>query len=149
MHKHAVWVQACMQMCKYVCLCVLACMQLCVCMYVCVCVCVCVCMRAHVRMRACVRACVRTRACMHTCSCIHACIHAYICMHACICAHFHLLNPSHFPVQVIDTETRKCLGVGERGELYMRGPMTMRGYHKNPQATASTIDSQGWIDTGQ
>jgi long-chain acyl-CoA synthetase len=34
------------------------------------------------------------------------------------------------------------------GELLTRGPSLMMGYWNNPQATAATIDADGWIHTG-
>jgi long-chain acyl-CoA synthetase len=34
------------------------------------------------------------------------------------------------------------------GELLARGPSLMMGYWNNPQATAATIDADGWIHTG-
>lgn len=50
--------------------------------------------------------------------------------------------------KIVDPDSGRSLGVDQIGELYMRGPMTMMGYHKNPQATAETIDQQGWLHTG-
>lgn len=38
--------------------------------------------------------------------------------------------------------------LGEVGELHVRGPNVMRGYFKNPQATAAVIDDEGFLNTG-
>jgi acyl-CoA synthetase (AMP-forming)/AMP-acid ligase II len=51
-------------------------------------------------------------------------------------------------VMIADTSTGKALGVGEQGELRIRGPQVMRGYLGQPEATALTIDADGWLHTG-
>jgi acyl-CoA synthetase (AMP-forming)/AMP-acid ligase II len=37
---------------------------------------------------------------------------------------------------------------GEGGELLVRGPNVMQGYFEDPEATAKTIDAEGWLHTG-
>lgn len=37
---------------------------------------------------------------------------------------------------------------GEPGEVVIRGYITMRGYFMDPEATAKTIDPEGWLHTG-
>jgi len=34
------------------------------------------------------------------------------------------------------------------GEIWLRGPHIMSGYHHNPEATAQVIDADGWFQTG-
>ncbi|WP_333618108.1 FadD3 family acyl-CoA ligase [Dietzia sp.] len=38
--------------------------------------------------------------------------------------------------------------IGEAGEVLARGEMVMAGYLDNPEATAETIDADGWLHTG-
>ena len=44
--------------------------------------------------------------------------------------------------------TRRVVALGEPGELWVRGPNVMRGYYRNPDATARAIDAQGWLNSG-
>ncbi|ORX71374.1 acetyl-CoA synthetase-like protein [Linderina pennispora] len=49
--------------------------------------------------------------------------------------------------KVIDDDGKE-VGPGEVGELCYRGPNIMLGYLKNPAATAETLDSEGYLHTG-
>jgi long-subunit acyl-CoA synthetase (AMP-forming) len=40
------------------------------------------------------------------------------------------------------------LRVAEDGELFVRGPFVMRGYHRDPARTAEVLGSDGWLATG-
>jgi len=50
--------------------------------------------------------------------------------------------------RILDPATGGDLGPDEDGELLIRGPQGMKGYLNNPQATAATIDADGWLHTG-
>ncbi|MFY7564232.1 MULTISPECIES: hypothetical protein [Streptomyces] len=38
--------------------------------------------------------------------------------------------------------------MGEPGEICARGYQVMLGYHDLPEATAQTVDRDGWLHTG-
>ncbi|MGQ0800058.1 MAG: AMP-binding protein [Pseudomarimonas sp.] len=50
--------------------------------------------------------------------------------------------------RVVDPVSGEDLGVDADGELWIRGPMVMQGYHANPAASADTLDADGWLHTG-
>jgi acyl-CoA synthetase (AMP-forming)/AMP-acid ligase II len=51
--------------------------------------------------------------------------------------------------KVVDLETGiREVAAGEMGELLIRGPQVMKGYHDNAQATAETLTDDGWLHTG-
>lgn len=51
-------------------------------------------------------------------------------------------------VKVIDPETGEECPVGVQGEMCNRGYNTMKGYYKNPEATAEVIDKNGFLHSG-
>jgi acyl-CoA synthetase (AMP-forming)/AMP-acid ligase II len=50
-------------------------------------------------------------------------------------------------VKIVDAEGNR-LPTGEPGEILARGFTVMIGYFDNPEATAETIDAEGWLHTG-
>lgn len=44
--------------------------------------------------------------------------------------------------------SRQKLKISAEGEVLVKGSLVMRGYFNSPEATARTIDSEGWLHTG-
>ena len=56
-------------------------------------------------------------------------------------------RPTPLTTVAIMSESGSLLGPGERGEIVVRGPLVMPGYHENPDATAE-VSTHGWHHTG-
>jgi acyl-CoA synthetase (AMP-forming)/AMP-acid ligase II len=50
--------------------------------------------------------------------------------------------------RIVDPVTGADRDTGAEGEVWVRGPQVMKGYLNNPQATAATVDADGWLRTG-
>ena len=54
----------------------------------------------------------------------------------------------HVECKVIDPNTGEEVPDGVNGEFCSRGYNTMKGYYKMPDATAETVDADGWLHSG-
>jgi len=68
-------------------------------------------------------------------------------------ARAHLLRSCGKPVapnrvRVVDPDSGVDKADGEVGEIWVQGRQNMKGYWRNPEATAATIDTAGWLRTG-
>ena len=51
-------------------------------------------------------------------------------------------------VKIVNPDTGETVAVGEKGELCSRGYLVMPGYWNDDNATKESIDSDGWMHTG-
>ncbi len=51
-------------------------------------------------------------------------------------------------VKIVDLHTNQVLPIGEQGEICARGYQAMLGYFDMPEATAATLEPDGWLHTG-
>ncbi len=51
-------------------------------------------------------------------------------------------------LRVVDPESREDCPPGAPGELLFRGVTAFSGYYRDPEATAATVDADGWVRTG-
>ncbi|KAB1217318.1 4-coumarate--CoA ligase-like 9 [Morella rubra] len=50
--------------------------------------------------------------------------------------------------KIVDPVTGEASPPGQKGELWLRGPTIMKGYIGDDKATVETLDSEGWLKTG-
>ena len=51
-------------------------------------------------------------------------------------------------VRLKDPATGKVVARGEAGEICIKGPQVMKGYHNHPEETARVMDEEGYLHTG-
>jgi fatty-acyl-CoA synthase len=51
-------------------------------------------------------------------------------------------------MRLVDVDSGEIVALGEQGEICCRGYQVMLGYYELPEATAQTIDADGWLHMG-
>ncbi len=54
----------------------------------------------------------------------------------------------HQESKIVDVETGATKAIGEQGEICFRGYHVMKRYYRDPEATKTTIDEDGWLHSG-
>lgn len=55
---------------------------------------------------------------------------------------------AHTEISIRDPQDNTVLPIDQQGEICARAYSVMLGYNDNPEATAATIDNEGWLHTG-
>ena len=58
------------------------------------------------------------------------------------------LTVANTEARIVDPDSGEDLPIDAEGELWIRGPQVMKGYLNNAEATAETLDQDGWLHTG-
>jgi len=58
------------------------------------------------------------------------------------------LNGKNIEFRITDIDTGEILPFGKEGKLICKGPMVTKGYYNKPEETVKTIDTHGWLHTG-
>jgi long-chain acyl-CoA synthetase len=51
-------------------------------------------------------------------------------------------------IDLRDPDTRSPVDIGEKGEIWVKGPQVMAHYHNRPEDTQDVMDDDGWCRTG-
>lgn len=57
-------------------------------------------------------------------------------------------NPLPYEEVKLVNDEGKLVKPGEKGLLYVRGENVMKGYYNQPELTATILDEEGWLNTG-
>jgi len=57
------------------------------------------------------------------------------------------LPMANMEARLVNPDTGEIVGLGEEGELLLKGPQVMKGYHNKQEETANSIRN-GWLHTG-
>ncbi|KAL4715657.1 hypothetical protein ACJJTC_006236 [Scirpophaga incertulas] len=55
---------------------------------------------------------------------------------------------SNIQFKFVDPATGNSVPVGEQGEIYVKGPTIMKGYHKDEESTKNSLTEDGYFKTG-